>query len=178
MPGPDRARRAWERHEKIGPPAAAACVVVNFRQLSSLFASVFAGPPLSRRTTIRAVRRASEHAQNYEGARHLRRRKSSLLFRRRRRRTHGAIGVLVLIAECYSHPAAAGAPSTRVPRVFWAALPTWQQSPERFFAWLHDTKPSSPSSSFLPTHYLLAYEWSVISKGQHVVKDRVMSPSA
>jgi len=145
---------------------------VSSRQLSSLFASVFAGPPLSRHTTIRAVRRASEHAQNYEGARHLRRRKSSLLFRRRRRRAHRrAIGLLVLVAEYYSHPAVAGAPSTRVPRVFWTAPPTWQQSPERFFAWLHDTKPSSPSSSFLPTHYLLAYEWSVISKGQHVFKD-------
>ena len=63
MPGPDRARRAWERHEKIGPPAAAK-VAANF--LPSSPAHAPAHSPALRSPCGRPYERCDVHPSTRE----------------------------------------------------------------------------------------------------------------
>jgi len=154
VPGPDRARRAWERHEKIGPPAAAK-VVANF--LPSSPAHSPAHSPALRSPGGRPYERCDVHPSTRElrGCP-----ASSAGAHQASSSARGGVARVVRLALSISATPRWRAHYLRVCPVFWAAPPIRQQSPERFFCLSACTEPSSPSSSFLPTHRSLAYEWS------------------
>ena len=160
MPGPDRARRAWERHEKIGPPAAAK-VVANF--LPSSPAHSPAHSPALRSPGGRPYERCDVHPSTRElrGCP-----ASSAGAHQASSSARGGVARVVRLAftrilrRVFQLPRGGGrtiyecAPSFGRRRRYGSSLL------RGFFCLSACTEPSSPSSSFLPTHRSLAHEWS------------------